>query len=350
MSGPDPPRPASKSIAPPPRGSPALTLGFLAGAFAATLGIAEGAARLVYPAPVSPFPASMPFLQDDPRFLWSVKPDQVSTPWRSVQLRTNHLGLRDDDATPYALAPGVRVLSVGDSTTWGFGVSASYTYTERLATLLGSAARPVDAINAGVPAWSLWQVSEWVGAVGLSLHPDVVLVYTLQNDFLPRGRNPRDPFHVSLTDRQMMEARQSVGPLLGLLAASRLDQILVRRWLVPTAASEAASAPDVVRVPESDRREAIDRLASRCREAGATLVLVHPVYDTPTYDADTVLAEGARRNRATYVDLPADPAFAPGRRKALFGGEGAHPNAEGHGAIAVVLAGELAKLPVFAEH
>lgn len=316
-----------------------MTFSVLVAGLLLLLLLAEGGARLRWTESQLLLVPSMPFLQDDPILLWRLRPDLKLQVWPGEPLRTNSLGMRDEEIGPKN-KDIPRILSLGESTTWGHGVRAAETYTELLPGLMK---RPVEALNAGTPAWSIWQSAQYLQREGMALEPDLVLVYHLANDFLPRGAsNPRDPFRVTLTDRQLSDARRPLAPVLSLLSASRLRQGLWSLWLAPAMAGKGAAGRDVVRVPEADRREAIQQMIQLCEEKGAILVLIKPVYAKSRYADDRLLDSFAgRSHNVQFANLPRWKMERGLPDDGLFQPDDTHPTAAGHRWIAEQLAAYL---------
>ena len=99
------------------------------------------------------------------------------------KLTINSRGLRDRE---YALAKpaGVRrVLVLGDSYTWGYGVADDEIYTEVLERSLASRGAKVQVINSGVSGWGTDQEFLFLKSEGIKYQPDVVvLALYLTND------------------------------------------------------------------------------------------------------------------------------------------------------------------------
>jgi hypothetical protein len=94
-------------------------------------------------------------------------------------LRINSLGTRGPEFQP-AKPPGtIRILSFGDSRTFGWGLAEGQTYSAQLEQMLQEKIGPgrkVEVINAGVNGWSYHQMSAYFRDVGLGYHPDLVIV------------------------------------------------------------------------------------------------------------------------------------------------------------------------------
>lgn len=98
----------------------------------------------------------------------------------STTFQTNSRGLRDKE---YALKKpdGIkRIVVVGDSFTWGFGVNDSDIYTERMESLLPD----TEVINLGVTAYQLPQEIHYFKREGGVYDPDILIVTLCLNDFI----------------------------------------------------------------------------------------------------------------------------------------------------------------------
>lgn len=315
------------------KGSPTLTFTVLVILCLIPLGIAEVWARgRVSDSEITLVPG-MPFLVDDPTLLWRLRPSARYRLWEQRSMQTNALGLRDDEVTEKA--PGtVRILSLGESTTWGHGVEAAQTYTELIGKQLTRPERPVDAINGGVPAWSIYQSMLYLNQAGYSLKPDIIILYHLQNDRMSRGpSNPQDPFHVSLTDRQLSEARQPFASLLGLFSGSRL-RILLWRQFGPGLSAQPGGT-DVPRVPDPDREMALKNILDQSIQRGITVILAKPVYGRGKLIEDRMLEKFVHyADNVIFVDLPRAKAQQNIPDTGFFQIDDAHPTPEGHAWIA----------------
>jgi len=76
--------------------------------------------------------------------------------------------------------PGVtRILCLGDSCTYGTGVTRADAFPALLDQLLGPS---VDVVNAGVPGYTSYQAVRYLESEGLALEPDIVLFTLGFND------------------------------------------------------------------------------------------------------------------------------------------------------------------------
>lgn len=108
----------------------------------------------------------------------------------NVPVKINDSGFRDTAHTKEKVPGVVRILGLGDSFMFGWGVQADETFLKRLESRLkGRADRPVETINAGVPGWGLNQYYLFLKQTGMQLSPDVVVLAYFVDDL---GGPPQD--------------------------------------------------------------------------------------------------------------------------------------------------------------
>lgn len=145
---------------------------------AALLIVAEVVCRLLPGDP--PGTTRHGFVIPDPDLIWRLQP-RADGP-----LATNELGLRD---TPYNAQADVKVLLLGDSVSWGDGISDvrrcyPYELEQRLAA--GDPSRTYEVINSGVPGYSTFQEGRYLQKYGLDLKPRLVVLQFCLNDVVER--------------------------------------------------------------------------------------------------------------------------------------------------------------------
>jgi len=93
---------------------------------------------------------------------------------------TNNLGLRGPDVDERKPRRTTRVLCLGDSTTFGWGVSDEESYPRvaeaALAEAGGLFGRRTEVLNAGVPGYTLQRIETYLMRDLLALEPDVVTI------------------------------------------------------------------------------------------------------------------------------------------------------------------------------
>lgn len=118
--------------------------------------------------------------QPDPALYWKLKPNQNC--YTKVDLRPVHinsLGTRGPEFQADKIPGTIRILSLGDSRTFGWGLREEETYSTRLKELLQQelgTTKQVEVINAGVNAWSFPQMLVYFRDTALRYRPDVVIV------------------------------------------------------------------------------------------------------------------------------------------------------------------------------
>ncbi|MGD0964987.1 MAG: SGNH/GDSL hydrolase family protein [Candidatus Acidiferrales bacterium] len=119
---------------------------------------------------------------------WSFRPGSHQESYVGAPVVINNLGLRGRD-TSIAKPPGVfRIIGVGDSITFGYGVRAEDTFLQVLERDLNASAPAgmrYEVINAGVPATGLEYYTHFIEHQAPALQPDLILVCMALNDIDP---------------------------------------------------------------------------------------------------------------------------------------------------------------------
>jgi len=155
-------------------------LGLLLASLVVAAGLLEVALR-VFSLDVASFHSIAGFTVYDPVLGWKLAPDRALT-FRgahfSVRVAHNAEGLRDRHYD-YTRTPGRRrILVLGDSVVWCWGVEQTDCFTERLERALGD----TDVVNAGVPGYSTAQEMLFYEREGRRYRPDVVVLVVSPND------------------------------------------------------------------------------------------------------------------------------------------------------------------------
>jgi lysophospholipase L1-like esterase len=159
---------------------------------------------------------------------------------------TNARGFRCDDAPEGEGSGGKRILIIGDSITFGFGLESRETMASRLREDLASDPGPRPRVhNLGVCGYNLEQEFEVFKEEGLAPKPDLVILVVMANDTDPTSTSPGSGSASSGLRRALRHAR-SVGR-----ARSRLWSVVEyswRRWRIGRSApSTAGSDRDALR-------------------------------------------------------------------------------------------------------
>jgi lysophospholipase L1-like esterase len=169
-------------------------LGLVVASLAVTLGLIESVLRLV--------PAWSRATTRDERFAFNpYRPDgrlgftlrpgvRVRHTDRdfSVMVAVNALGARGPERGSKA-PDTARILLLGDSFAFGWGVEQEETFGARLERLLRERVGSVEVLSAAVPGWSTDQQYLYLHVHGLTLDPDLILLAEGENDLEEIGLN-----------------------------------------------------------------------------------------------------------------------------------------------------------------
>lgn len=104
---------------------------------------------------------------------------------------TNSKGLRDEEFQAEKPKNITRVLVLGTSTTFGFGVERNQTFVERTeAKLNGELPRDIQILNAGSQGYGMEDYYYYLKTRGINYHPDLVVVAS--NSIIWRSREDAD--------------------------------------------------------------------------------------------------------------------------------------------------------------
>jgi lysophospholipase L1-like esterase len=136
--------------------------------------------RLIGFSPLYVSPERDRFWKYDPLLGWAHQPGQEGI-FETKQFRTfvriNENGLRDREHTYERQNEIQRILVLGDSFAWGYGVEESERFSQRLEEMLD-----VEVINAGVSGYSTDQELLWYRTEGIKYETDIVLLVVAGND------------------------------------------------------------------------------------------------------------------------------------------------------------------------
>jgi lysophospholipase L1-like esterase len=103
----------------------------------------------------------------------------------TYHIKSNNKGLRDENFDKKPPEDTYRVLIVGDSLTFGWGLNKSERYTEVLEKRLNRNRRQkYQVINAGIPGWGLKDYYSFLRNRGQKYKPDIIIVGLIGNDFI----------------------------------------------------------------------------------------------------------------------------------------------------------------------
>jgi lysophospholipase L1-like esterase len=164
-----------------------------------TIGACEIAARVVGYTP-EPEAAAPLIAHSRGRGFW-LMPAGVDWPehYSKQPVRVNNYGLRGphiDRPTPGR----PRVLFVGDSVTFGYGLPEELTYVHLLNGRSIGGSPPIEAVNAAIAGWSARQYRTFLDQYTDALQPDVIVIGVVLNDLVELLNGIRDTVdHNALT-------------------------------------------------------------------------------------------------------------------------------------------------------
>ena len=125
-------------------------------------------------------------VENDEELFWRLAPNTSLAKERGpfFGVIANRQGLREDHEIPLEKPKdNLRVLFLGDSCTFGYGLDHTEGYVDVAEQLLKKQLQmPVECINAGVPGYTLFQGLQLWKTSGNQLHPDIVVVCFGGND------------------------------------------------------------------------------------------------------------------------------------------------------------------------
>lgn len=199
--------------------SVALTLG----ALAVTLCLAELALRAFAPGEF------IPSVERDPILGWRGRPN-LSCVYRHssfalmLPIAQNAGGFRDRDHEIAKPKGVMRVLCLGDSFTWGWGLKEDSIYTHVLEGILKERGARVEVLNAGVQGYNTVQSLLYFKTWGFAYSPDVVVYQASDNDIA--GNLPCAPGGVWLYP--FAQLREDGGVMI---VGTPLPDLTVAGWL-----------------------------------------------------------------------------------------------------------------------
>jgi len=143
--------------------------------------ITEGFLRLV-DLPIASQPKLAQWRQPSNSLGWELVPFLKGKGNLGTYIEINSHGLRDVERPWEKPEEKYRILTLGDSFTYGDGVELKETYSKQLEYLLDADGIQVDAINAGVIGYNLFQCLTYLKTRGVKYHPDLVIYFFWVDD------------------------------------------------------------------------------------------------------------------------------------------------------------------------
>jgi lysophospholipase L1-like esterase len=332
-------------------------------AVASALAMLSGEALLrVWDPPISR-PGLIQIHRTSEIFGWELVPGASGVGMLGESIEINAAGQRDVDHAPLPADGVARIVAIGDSFTFGMGVAPEDTWPKQLEARLGVRGIRTEVVNLGVIGYNAWQYVEVLRRRALALRPALVVVAFFVDD-LTASLHPReiDPdWRPTNPFEQLLEGGMSRSHLLNfvrnarrmlavrtraLRGARHLQGIQQRRRAMDE--NPQAAFPHILRgtlreIRYAQFHEALRRLAASTREAHVPMLAVFlpdatQLHDPERQHVNGFVAEAAREAGIPFVDAtPGFEARSDAESLFLFPVD-AHPNSEGQGLIAEIVA------------
>ncbi len=208
--------------------------------------------------------------EPDAELLWRLKPQK---PLLGTEILNSH-GFRGPDFDIAKPADTYRIIAIGDSRTFGFGVTDwSETFCGRLQSFLNTQEinRKIEVINLSVLGYSSLQGKKLFNSLGNRLSPDLVICWFGFNDMLF--------FHI--TDQESMEKNRkliSVTQVINELFLTHFLRQNIQRYFTSPDVPLPETQRIVRRVPLDEYEHHLMELADSVHQIGAkVLFLTTPV-------------------------------------------------------------------------
>lgn len=336
-------------------------------ALATAVALAIGEA-LLRPFVTLPLPRTLPEVRYDahPVRRFTLRPSQRAFTY-GAPVAIDARGFREGGAPVPDAAP--RLLALGDSFTFGMGVTDEETWPARVQRELSARGRDVAVVNAGTISYGVFQQADLLRERGLAIRPVTVIHGLYWNDFMnaaapsPGEASPVTPNGYFVWDRLEAQTDGLTGRARAL--ASRSALLFSVRQAVSNVTADRAGTSAYGRAFERFVREGLtpdewqpleqfyrDLVSLGTTQGFGVLVVVMPISDLsarPGAAPHPYAVQAGERLRA--LGVPAVDALtllrqdADAARYFLPQGADAHLNADGYARIAPAIAAALADDP-----
>jgi lysophospholipase L1-like esterase len=296
-------------------------------------GVELGLRSAGWPKPTGTFAHNEPFWITDPGLSSEAFPHNEER--TTFPVSTDENGLRAPVHAVEKPPSAWRLLSMGCSTTFGWGVGDAEAYPAQLeAALRARGHAGAEVINGGQPGYTSFQGLWLWDEVLKNYEPDVVLI----------GFIVQDSRKAAYTDKSQAVLQQDARFLKqNLLYRSRLYMGL--RAGLGSIQLQAKERPDggeegQFRVPPADYAENLRALVAKVQAAGATPVLLGYPLERSGYTAQhrLILQAAAEQLGVPHLDLQPQMERAVSGQQLYFPNDRGHANAAGNALIATWVA------------
>ncbi len=273
----------------------------------------------------------------DPRFAYVSRPNAEEV-FQGVEVRINAHGFRGPEFAAQKPAGSRRLMILGDSVVFGWGVPEAQIFPALLQERLNERGIAAEVIAAGVNSWNTRTEYEFLRHVGVGYEPDVLLLVIVHNDIDPKREGPSE-----ISRRELFPDKSRRSWIANI--SEDIWRFVTRRSYAATQLqySWRSRAPRNGEVPAAvsearwrDARSALDGIIALCRDRGIELEIVLYGSDA-TVESDPALSlyrshlESLGKRALT---IPAALVEDPGLRNSFVD---RHINARGHEILAAAL-------------
>ena len=315
--------------------------------------LSEVALRFIGFKPLYVSPERDRFWKYDSLLGWAHQPGQegiFETPQFQTVVRINENGLRDRTRSYERQNDSERILVLGDSFAWGYGVEESERFSQLLEAELG-----VEVINAGISGYSTDQELLWYKNEGIKYESDLVVLVIAGNDvgdneqqlvstiyYKPKfviedsqliltnypvpKTTPQGKFVYSLSQRSALAffLVQRYFDLLSLYGKTKVDSDLVNS---PVSSVNVESEPFKLTIALIDEIRNI----AESRKAKFMIVTTDRWWNYPTQDTYEDFVIRLQNEGFVVLDVESVPGFDP---EVMIIPDDGHWNGDGHEFVA----------------
>lgn len=249
------------------------------------LGILEIGARMFYK-DKNTLDYILSIIKQSPDLIWTQQPN-LNIKFENTSVKTNNLGFRENVFPLKKNANTTRILCLGGSSTFGWGVEADQTYSSILNSQLKndpSLKENVEVFNAGIIGYSSFQGLKLLESRILELSPDIITISYLVND-IDKLRFYRNN---GLTDKELPLKNNTLIALENALENSAF-YIMFKKMLSQAQGktpyfygTSQNLYPKKRRVTPEEYRENISSIINIAKEKGIKIVLIKmPILNPP---------------------------------------------------------------------
>jgi len=215
---------------------------------------------------------------------WESRKEMAAPAYRGVTWQVNRDGFRGPPVSRKKRPGTVRLLFLGSSVTFGWGVRAGDAFCETVKERLARSYPQTnfEAINAGVPGYSSYQLAEYLKLILPAYRPDVVVAECGINDgTMAVGKSDKE-WHPRAREKIRLLVRNTgwgrlilrlFGPLIKRPAIKDVwqtyDEAITNFYRISMTGTKTRVAP-------GDFRANLEKMAAMCRENGADFFVYIP--------------------------------------------------------------------------